>query len=436
MTSAAGDQAKASLRRHLHLGTTIIAALVFGIGAWAALADISGAVIALGRVVVESDVKTVQHPTGGVIAELRVRNGDLVNAGALVVRLDDTVARANLAIAQKALDELTTRRARLEAERDDKPKITFPEALLERAQDPDVTSRIESEERAFAIGRVAREGQKAQLKERIVQLTQSIAGYQVRERAKAKETEYIDRELTGARDLWTKGLLPISKLTALEREATRLEGERGQFMSIISEAKARIAETELQVLQIDHDLRKDIGRELRAIDSKIGELVERKIAAEEQLKRIDVRAPQKGRVHQLAVHTIGGVITAGQPIMLIVPDDDELSVDVRVAPNDIDQLHLGQAAKLRLLAFNQRSTPELFGIVSRVAADIETDSRSGTSYYLVRIAVAPEERARLGQAKLVPGMPAEAFIMSRPRKVMSYLLKPLTDQMQHVFKED
>ncbi|MGD9670832.1 MAG: HlyD family type I secretion periplasmic adaptor subunit [Hyphomicrobiaceae bacterium] len=436
MTSASGDQAKASLRRHLHLGTTIIAALVFGIGAWAALADISGAVIALGRVVVESDVKTVQHPTGGVIAELRVRNGDLVNAGALVVRLDDTVARANLAIAQKALDELTARRARLEAERDDKPKITFPEALLERAQDPDVTSRIESEERAFAIGRVAREGQKAQLKERIVQLTQSIAGYQVRERAKAKETEYIDRELTGARDLWTKGLLPISKLTALEREATRLEGERGQFMSIISEAKARIAETELQVLQIDHDLRKDIGRELRAIDSKIGELVERKIAAEEQLKRIDVRAPQKGRVHQLAVHTIGGVITAGQPIMLIVPDDDELSVDVRVAPNDIDQLHLGQAAKLRLLAFNQRSTPELFGIVSRVAADIETDSRSGTSYYLVRIAVAPEERARLGQAKLVPGMPAEAFIMSRPRKVMSYLLKPLTDQMQHVFKED
>lgn len=424
------------MRRHLRIGTGAIFLLVGGLGGWAALADISGAVIALGTVVVESDVKKVQHPSGGIVGELRVRDGDLVKAGDVLLRLDETLTRANLAIATKALDELTARKTRLEAERDDRTSIEFPDALLERRQDPEVAARLDREQRAFDVGRTGRDGQKAQLEQRIAQLTESIGGYEVRERAKAKEIKFIERELKGARDLYKKGLVPITKLTTLEREAAQLEGERGQFVSLISETKGKIAETELQILQVDLDLRNEVGRELREIESKIGELVERKTAAEDQLKRIDIRAPQTGRVHQLSVHTVGGVITAGEPIMLIVPDGDDLSIEVKVAPHDIDDLQIGQTAVLRFSAFNQRSTPELNGAISRVSADTQSDPRTGTSYYVVRIAVTNEERARLRSLTLVPGMPVEAFIKTHDRKVMSYLVKPLTDQMKRAFRED
>ena len=235
--------------------------------------------------------------------------------------------------------------------------------------------------------------------------------------------------------MWKKGLFPISKLTALEREAARLDGERGQVISLSSEAKGKITETELQILQVDHDLRNDVGRKLREAESKIGELVERKIAAKDKLKRVDIRAPQTGRVHQLSVHTVGGVISAGDPIMLIVPEG-ALSVEVKVAPADIDQIKLGQAATLRFSAFNQGQTPELHGSVGRIAADIQTDKLTGTGYFLVRINVSDEELARLGRLQLVPGMPVEAFIQTGERKVMSYLMKPLTDQMQRAFREE
>lgn len=436
MTSPAATRALSAVRRNLRLGMTAVVLLVGGLGGWAALADITGAVIALGTLVVESNVKKVQHPTGGIVGELRVRDGDEVHAGDVLIRLDETVSRANLAIASKALDELMARRARLEAERDGRDTIAFPAALVDRAEDPEVSSRIESEMRAFATGRQVRDGEKAQLRERIAQLKESIAGYDVRQQAKAKEIEFIERELTGARKLHKKGLLPISKLTALEREATRLDGERGQFMSLISEAKGKITETELQILQVDHELRKDVARELREIESRIGELVERKIAAEDQLKRIDIRAPQTGHVHQLAVHTVGGVIAAGEPVMLIVPEGDDLSVEAKVAPGDIDQIQVGQVAMLRFSAFNRHKTPELKGRVRRVSADIQSDPRTGGSYYLVRIDLSDDEWTRLAGVKLVPGMPVEVFIETGERKALSYLMKPLTDQMQRAFRED
>ena len=436
MTSPAATRAQVAVRRNLRLGMTAVVLLIGGLGGWAALADISGAVIAPGTLVVESNVKKVQHPTGGIVGELRVREGDEVQAGDVLIRLDETISRANLAIASKALDELTARRARLEAERDGQDTIAFPAALLDRAEDPEVGARIESEKRAFETGRQGREGEKAQLRERIIQLKESIAGYDVRQQAKAKEIEFIERELTGARDLYEKGLLPISKLTALEREATRLDGERGQFMSLISETKGKITETELQILQVDHELRKDVARELRETESRIGELVERKIAAEDQLKRIDIRAPQTGRVHQLAAHTVGGVIAAGEPIMLIVPEGEELSVEAKVTPGDIDKIQMGQVATLRFTAFNRHKTPELKGVVHRISADVQSDSRTGGNYYLVRIALSEEEWARLGTVKLIPGMPVEVFIETGERKAISYLMKPLTDQMQRAFRED
>jgi HlyD family secretion protein len=436
MISATQARAEASIRKQLHLGTAVVFLLLVGLGGWAALADISGAVIASGTVVVESNDKKVQHPTGGIVGKLLVKEGDHVKAGDVLVRLDETLTRANLAIVSKALDQLTARKARLEAERDDRGTIEFPRALLDRNQDPEVASLIESEQRAFDVERTAREGQKDQLRDQITQLKDSIEGYVVRQSAKAQEIVLLERELTGARDLYSKNLIEVGKLTELEREATRLAGERGELMSTIAEAKGRIAETELKILQVDHDMRNDVGRESREVEGKIGELVERKVTAEDQLKRVEIRAPQTGRVHELTVHTVGGVIAAGDPIMLIVPDHDKLSVDVKVKPTDVDELHPGQSARLRFSAFNLRTTPEIYGVVSRVSADVQTDEKSGKSYYVAHIDIAEDQLARLGPLKIVPGMPVEAFLKTGERNLISYLLKPLTDQMQRTLRED
>jgi HlyD family secretion protein len=407
-----------------------------GLGGWAALADISGAVIAPGILVVESDIKKVQHPTGGIVSELRVHDGDLVRAGDILVRLDDTVTRANLAIANKAIDELTAREARLKAERDNKNDIVFPDVLLERDQIPDVAHIMDGERRLFQLRRMERDGQRAELKERIGQLNENIAGLKVQAEAKASETDFLARELEGVRELWKKGLIPISKLTELERSATELEGERGQLISNIAETKSKISETELQILQIDRDLSSEVGKDLREIEAKIGELTERRITAEDQLKRVDIRAPQTGRVHELSIHTVGGVIAAGATILQIVPDGDVLTAEAKVRPSDIDELQVGQSAMLRFSAFNIRSTPELSGSVSRISADTQSDEHSGMTYYVVRIAIPDAERARLGSLKLIPGMPAEAFIKTQDRPVISYLVKPLTDQMHRALRED
>jgi HlyD family secretion protein len=245
----------------------------------------------------------------------------------------------------------------------------------------------------------------------------------------------IGRELDAARELWAKNLMPISRLTALEREAVRLEGERNQLLAAAAQAKGKSTETELQIIQVDQDLRSEVSRELREIQSKTGEFVERKVAAQDQLKRIEVRAPQDGVVHQLTVHTLGGVVSPGEPIMLIVPEADELTIEARIAPQEIDQVQLGQPAVVRFAAFNQRTTPEINGIVTRLSADVAQDQRTGLSYYTVRIGMPSAEISRLNGLKLVPGMPVEAFMRTEDRTVISYLIKPLQDQIAKVFRE-
>ena len=290
------------------------------------------------------------------------------------------------------------------------------------------------EQGLFDTRRRAREGQKAQLKERIGQLKEQINGLDDQIRAKKREIELIHQELEGVRDLWRKNLVQIQRVTALERDAARLEGERGSLVSSIAQTKGKITETELQALQIDQDLRTEVGKELAEIRGKIAELVERKVAAEDQLKRIDIRAPQDGMVHQSSVHTVGGVITAGEAIMLIVPQADALTVESKLMPQDIDQVRPGQMAVLRFSAFNQRTTPELNGLVTRVSADLTTDQRTGATYYTVRISISDEQVARLGGLKLLPGMPVEAFIQTGERTIVSYLTKPFTDQAARSFK--
>jgi membrane fusion protein, type I secretion system len=425
-----------SIRYHLVIGLAVVLVLGGGLGGWASTAKISGALIAQGQVVVDSNVKKVQHPTGGVVGELRVKDGDKVKAGDVLVRLDDTVTRASLAIVTKGLNGLYARQARLQAEQRGETSIRFPKELTDAAAtDADVKAVMDSEQKLFEDRSAARVGQKAQLKQRIDQLKEELAGLWAQEKAKSEEINLIQQELQGVRQLYEKKLVQLSRVTQLERDAARLDGDRGQLIAQSAQTKGKITETELQIIQVDKDLSTEVSKDLRETNDKIGEFVERKVTAEDQLRRVDIRAPQDGMVMQSTVHTIGGVVTAGDTIMLVVPQTDNLSVEARVNPQDIDQLQVGQKTLLRFTAFNQRTTPELIGIVSTVSADTTTDQRTGQSYYTMRVALPPEEVAKLGDVKLIPGMPVEAFVQTGDRTMMSYLVKPLQDQLMRAFRE-
>ena len=436
MKTPAKWDTRRSIVRHMLAGLVIVIVLAGGVGGWAGTMTLSGALIAQGSVVVDSNVKKVQHPTGGIVGELRVRDGDRVKQGDIVVRLDDTVTRANLAIVTKGLDELAARKARLESERDGGNTVAFPADLLARAaKDPDIAAIIDGERKLFELRSTARTGQKAQLRQRIEQLNEEVRGLKAQRESKEKETKLIDREKEGVYDLWRQKLVPLTKLTELERAAVRLEGEAAQLIAQTAQTAGKISETELQIIQIDRDLSSEVAKETREIDGKIGEFVERKVTAEDQLKRIEIRAPLDGTVFQSNVHTVGGVITAGDAMMMVVPEADSLTVEAKVNPQDIDQVRTGQIALLRLSAFNQRTTPEIYGTVTRISADASTDQRTGQTYYTIRIAMPGDEVAKLGDVRLVPGMPVEAFVQTGDRTMISYLVKPLHDQLMRMFRE-
>jgi HlyD family secretion protein len=425
-----------SVRNYMVVGLTAGALLVFGIGGWMATAELAGAVVAQGTVVVVSNVKKVQHPSGGVIGSIMVKEGQHVKFGTPLLRLDDTITLANLAVVEKSLNELLARQARLIGERDRVMDITFPKILNERATDSAIASLMESERRLLDFRRVARDGRKASIQERIEQFEQEVIGYQAQIDAKAEEHALVEKELFGARELWQKKLVSLSKLTALEREATRIKGEKGQLISGMAQTKGRIAEARLSILQIDHDLNSEVASELRDIDSKLGELQEREVAARDQLKHIELASTQDGTIHELAVHTIGGVVAPGEVLMLIVPSGENLEIETQVSPVDVDQLHIGAEALLRLTAFNQRTTPELIGKLSRISADIAFDQKLGASFYRARITIEASELAKLRGLELVPGMPVEVFVKTEDRKVFSLLLKPFTDQLYRAFREN
>jgi HlyD family secretion protein len=435
MSVTLSSELRGMLRRQTTAIVIAAVLLVAGLGGWAMTTEFTGAVIAGGQLVVDSNVKKVQHPTGGVVGKLNVREGKEVKAGDIVVSLDDTQIRANRDIVVKALNELAARQAREEAERDGLDEVTFPAELIARKSDPDVAKAVTGEQRQFEIRRTSREGQKAQLRERIIQLRQEISGYEAQITSKDKQIEWVGKELVGVYELWEKNLIPYTRVTSLEREKERLVGERGQLMASIAQSKGKMAEIELQILQIDQDMRTEVGKDLAEIRARTAEMIERKVAAEDQLKRVDIRAPIDGVVLQLTVHTVGGVITAGEAIMLIVPQTETLQVEAKIPPQEIDQVRIGQPAVLRFVAFSQRTTPELIGTVVRISADVSEDTKSGARFYTIRLDVSPEEVARLSAVRLVPGMPVEALIQTSPRTVMSYLIKPLHDQLARAFRE-
>ena len=423
------------IRRHIIAGSVLVGVLAFGLGGWASTAEIAGALIAPGDVVVDSNIQKVQHPTGGVVGKLFVHDGDHVKAGQILIQLDETVTQANLAIVTKGLTELYARKARLAAERDGADSVAVPEELAGHLDDPGVADALASERRLFDLRRQDRAGQKKQLQERVTQLQQEITGLAAQQDAKDKEVALIEQELKGVRDLYAKNLVQLNRLTSLERDEAQLEGARGQLVAQAAEAKGKIAETQLQIIQVDADLASDVAKELRETDSKIGEFVERKITAEDQLRRTDIRAPQDGIVFQMTANTVGGVITAGDPTMMIVPEDDKLQVEVKVDPKDIDDVQVDQPVVLRFTSFNARTTPEINAKVVRIGADTTTDQRTGRTYYTVRIGMTNDEIKRLGDVKLTPGMPVEAYIETGERTMLSYLLKPLHDQLMRSFRE-
>jgi HlyD family secretion protein len=429
--------AEHSIKRYVLAGMTIFVLVVFGIGGWAATAKLAGAVIGQGVVVVASRVKSIRHLTGGVVRSIRVHDGDKVKAGQILIQLDPTEARATAAIITNNVDDLMAKKSRLEAERDNLDKISFPPELTDRAADGNSSAAraTAAESRFFKLRRAARDGQKAQLNERKAQLLDEINGYTSQTTAKDKELSLVQKELEGVTQLWQKKLTPLTRLVSLQRDAARIEGERSQLTSMIAQAKEKISEIELQIIQVDQDLRTEVGKSLTETNSKLSEYRERKTAAVEQLHRTDIRAPQPGIVHELTAHTIGGVIKAGEQIMMIVPIQDTLEVEVRIRPNDIEDVHIGQDATLRFSALNQQTTPEINGTVTFIAADRIQDSRTGTSYYTTRLVFESSELKKINETKILPGMPVEAFIQTGGRTAFSYLIEPVAEQAKRAFKQ-
>jgi HlyD family secretion protein len=421
--------------RELKVGLRVLLVATVLVGGWAALVPLAGAVVVPGNLVVQSNVKAIQHPTGGVVAEIPVRNGKRVNAGDLLLRLDATQAQASLQVLTKQLDEFRARSARLVAERDGLARPDLPEELAPRMGDSAVKALLSAESTLFQARATARESQKGLLRNRIAQLNEEIAGLDAQVVSKAKQIELITGELVGVQDLYDKRLVPLPRLTALQRESARIEGERGQLISSIAETKAKISEAQLQIVRTDQDFRTDVVKELGEVKGKESELVERAVAARDLLDRIEMRAPVSGVVHQLNMHTIGGVIRAGDTIMEVVPDSDDLLIEARLQPADIDQVRMGQKAFTRFPAFNQRTTPEVAGVVSFISADTTRDQTNNASYFTVRVTLPDEERRRLVGLQLVSGMPAEVFMQTGSRTMLSYLFKPITDQLQRAFVE-
>lgn len=426
---------QASLARLNRIGLASCAIFLFGIGGWAWAVNLSGAVLAAGQVVVEGNLRRVQHPTGGVVGQIFVAEGQSVAAGDVLLRLDDTLTRANLGIVRSQIDELEAREARLLAERDGERGIRFPAGLLSRRGEPSVERALAGEEKLIEARTGSRDGQKAQLRERAAQFAEETQGISVQIGTKEKEEALIAEELRGVAQLFKQNLTSMQRFTALQRDQTRVSGERGQLLTERARVRGKIAEVELQILQLDQDMRTQVLGDLRDTQGKLGELRERRIAAEDQLARVEIRAPIAGLVHQLTVFTVGGVIGSGETLMSIVPHDEALVADVRVAPTDIDQLAAGQEAIVRVLAGNQRTTPDLRGRLVRIGADLTREQQTGLSYFTARIALPESEIRQLRDLKLVPGMPIQAFIKTQDRSALDYLLRPLIEQAGRAFRE-
>jgi HlyD family secretion protein len=429
------DRIGQSFEDHFRAGVRVLL-VAFGVGGgWATLVPLSGAVVVPGTLVAESNVKKVQHQTGGIVAKILVHDGAHVRDGDLLVRLDETQARASLEVIAKQLDETRVRVARLVAERDGTDDVKLPRELAARGGDKDLQLLFGSEKSLFKARGTAHASQKQLLRSRIDQLKQEIEGFTAQIKSKAAQRDLISGELEGVQTLYDKRLVPLTRLTSLQRDAANLDGEQGQLQSSIAETQGKISEAELQIVQVDQQFRSDVVKDLREAEDKEAELTQKKVAAQDVLNRIDIRSPTSGVVHDLVEHTIGGVIAPGEVLMQIVPDTDDLQIEAKLQINDIDQVHVGQRTNVRFSTFNQRTTPSLNGFVSYVSADSTQEKQSNAAFYTVRVTLPEQEVKRLGGLQLVSGMPAQVFLETGSRTMFSYLTKPIAEQMRRAFSE-
>ncbi|MEZ5853449.1 MAG: HlyD family type I secretion periplasmic adaptor subunit [Hyphomicrobiaceae bacterium] len=397
--------------------------------------SISGAVVAPGVINVENNYKTVQHLDGGIVSKILVRNGDRVSEGDLVVKLDDTAARTTFSAINARARDLLIQQARLEAERDRKDDVTLPAEIAATADEPATRQLIATQLSLFKARRQSHNGEIAVLKQRHIQLLEERKSAVLQLASRRKEAALNKQELDSLRPLRAKGYVNQQRILPIERDGVRLEGEVGRLNAELAKVNSALAEAELKIRQSEKDLTQQIVDELRKVQAQVAEVLEQRTALADKLKRTEIRAPRAGRINALAVHTIGGVVAPGATVMQVVPEGERLIIDAQLQPVDIDKVRLGQAAHVRFPAFNARSTPRLVASVLSISPAQITDNQ-GRSHFQVQVALADGELARLGPGhQLVPGMPADVFIETDSRTILSYFVKPLTDILARTFRE-
>jgi HlyD family secretion protein len=425
------DRMAAGIRRSRRLLAAV--GLVAFVGL--VLVPIGGAVVAPGTVGVESRVKRIAHPTGGVVARILVANGDHVERDAPLVQLDNGVSGAENLYSTLTVAQMQAQRARLDAERMGAASLTFPPDLLAN-RDPGARAAMAGERRLFQTRNTELTQTRAQLQARIVEYGKQINGFEAQITALRQQQALIAPEREGVRTLWDKGLVTIARLNQLERTAVDMDGNIASLRSQIAQAEARISETREQILTLDQTRRAEAGTQYATLSNTINEQQVRRTAATEADRRSLVRAPYAGIVDKLALTATGDVIRPGEPFLEIVPDHDRLTIEVMVSPNDIDQVHTGQEARIKFTAFNSTATPEISGRVSYVAPERSTNAETKASFYEARVEIDPAALKRSGIPALKPGMPAEAFIATGTRPMISYLTKPLRDQLERAFRDN
>ncbi len=400
----------------------------------AAVVPIGGAVIGGGQVGVASRVKKIAHPTGGVIQEVLVSNGEHVEKGQLLMKLDDRVSGADASYSSLTVEQLLAQRARLDAERLGLGQITFPPELTS-ADSETARKAMTDEAQLFAIRRTEQAQLSAQLRDRINQYNQSIHGIGAQIGSLQTQRRLIEPERQNVRDLWDKQLVTIGRLNELERSAVNLEGNIATQQSQIAEMRARISETQEQLIQLGQTRRVQAGEELARINTILNDQQLRSVSASDQKARTEIRAPYSGTIEKIAFNAIGEVVRPAEAIMEIVPDSDSMVVETMISTTDIDQVTKDQSARVRFSAFNLQTTPEIPGKVTYVATDRTEKPETGMSYFMVRIEV-DQAVLRREKMSLRSGMPAEVYIETGNRSLLSYVTKPMRDQFARAFKDN
>ena len=427
----------ASFRRHGFVGLFAVVVLFGGFAYWAATTELSGAVAAPGTVVVDGFAKRIQHQEGGIVKDFYVRDGDVVEAGQLLATLDSTAIAANLAVLETQVREASLREARMVAEINFVDAIEIPDEIQSLLDDPEVAKLLATEQQVLHARHAGLTSRSSQLTEQVTQLERKIEGLDLQLAAIRRQGEIATGEITSLRQLYEGQLVEVNRITALERQLAEIDGEEGRLIAAIAETNAAIAERRLQINQVDQDYLANVLDELQETRRVLFDAMQQRVAAQDRLQRTEVRAPQAGVIHESSVHTVGGVVGAGETLMLVVPQDDELLINARIAPTDIDKVAVDQLVNIRLLGFSQRTTPELDANVVTIAPDLTQDEVTGLYYYSVRIGISEEQLASLPEnVRLVPGMPVEAFVRTADRTVLDYLVQPLVEQLSYAFREE